>query len=87
MKLFITVFIFFIILFNSITVQSEDRSIQFDVEVEPIAYILGGAGIHFGIQPSDWKYTLELFGLNIPESLHGNDGFDASGRLPEFQRF
>lgn len=78
MKYLITVSTFFVILFNSVTVQSQDRATQFDVEVEPVAYILAGAGIHFGVQPADWKYTLEMFGLNIPESLHGNEGFDAS---------
>lgn len=84
MKYLITATTFIFILFNSITVQAQDRSVQFDVEVEPLAYILGGAGIHFGVQPYDWKYTLEIFGLNIPESLHGNEGFDASVLGAEF---
>lgn len=26
----------------------------------------------------NWKYEVEVFGLEIPESLHGNDGFTAS---------
>lgn len=57
MKYLITVLTFIIIFFNSINVQAQDRSTQFDLEVEPVAYILGGAGIHFGVQPGDWKYT------------------------------
>ncbi len=51
-----------------------------DLEVEPLAYAFGGAGGHVGLQAGDWKYEIEAFGLEIPESLHGNDGFAASPR-------
>jgi hypothetical protein len=49
-----------------------------DVEVEPLAYAFGGAGGHVGVQAGVWKYEVEVFGLEIPEALHGNDGFSAS---------
>lgn len=49
-----------------------------DLEVEPLAYAFGGAGGHVAVQGGDWKYEVEGFGLEIPESLHGNDGFEAS---------
>ena len=51
-----------------------------DLEVEPLAYAFGGAGGHVGLQVGDWKYEIEAFGLEIPESLHGNDGFTAAPR-------
>lgn len=56
--------------------QSQDRHLE--VKVEPVAYILGGAGGHVGVQTRTWTYTLEVFGLEIPESLHGQDAFEAS---------
>jgi len=49
-----------------------------DLEVEPLAYAFGGAGGHVAVQAGTWKYEVEVFGLEIPESLHGNDGFTAS---------
>ena len=49
-----------------------------DLEVEPLAYAFGGAGGHVGLQVGDWKYEIEAFGLEVPESLHGNDGFTAA---------
>ena len=52
---------------------------QIDIEVEPIAYILGGAGVTIGYRVGSWRYAIEVYGLNVPERLHGNEGFDAAG--------
>ncbi len=49
-----------------------------DLEVEPLAYTFGGAGGHVAVQLNAWKYEVEAFRLEIPASLHGNDGFTAS---------
>lgn len=51
---------------------------QVAVEVEPVAYILKGAGIYGRYQHNNMRYTVEVFGVEIPESLHGNEGFEAS---------
>jgi hypothetical protein len=59
-----------------------DRHI--DLEVEPLAYAFGGAGGHVGLQVYDWKDEVEVFGLEIPPSLHGNDNFTASPLGVEF---
>lgn len=56
--------------------QPSDRHL--DIEVKPVAYILGGAGGHVGYQVNSWNYTLEIFGLEVPQSLHGNEGFEAA---------
>lgn len=56
----------------------QDRARHLDLEVEPLAYAFGGAGGHVAYQSGDWKYEVEAFGLEIPEFLHGNDGFGAS---------
>jgi hypothetical protein len=67
--------------------QTDARHV--DLEVEPLAYAFGGAGGHVAVQVSQWKYEVEVFGLEIPESLHGNDGFTASplGAELHFERF
>jgi len=63
---------------------SQERSPHIDIEVEPVAYILNGAGITVSYQPADIRYSLEVFGLEVPESLHGNEGFDADVLGVEF---
>lgn len=55
-----------------------------DLEVEPLAYTFGGAGGHVALQHGARKYEVEVFGLEIPESLHGNDGFTANPLGVEF---
>lgn len=60
------------------SVSAQPNAHRLDVKVEPLSYAFGGAGGHVGLQGPDWRYTLEVFGLEIPESLHGNDGFTAS---------
>lgn len=51
---------------------------RFDVEVDPTAYALGGYSLHVGV---DWKrlrLDLGAFAMDVPEAIHGNEGFDAS---------
>jgi len=40
-------------------------------------------------QAGRWKYEIEVFALEIPESVHGNDSFTASplGAELHFERF
>lgn len=49
-----------------------------DVEVDPIAYALGGHSLHVGIQQGRFRLDLGAFGLDVPEGWHGNEGFDFS---------
>lgn len=69
--------------------QAQQASRHLDLEVEPLAYAFGGAGGHVAYQSGAWKYEVEAFGLEIPESLHGNDGFGASllGAELHFERY
>lgn len=67
------------VFFSSVGVsRAQQQGRHLEVKVEPVAYVLGGAGGHVGYQVGAWTYSLEGFGLEIPESLHGNDGFEAS---------
>ena len=68
----------------------EEKQIrQLELEVEPVAYIFQGAGGHIRYHHKNWRFTIEAFGLNIPKSLHGNEGFEASvlGGELHFERF
>lgn len=72
---------FFIIVFLAASTgpaHGQPRARHVDLKVEPLAYAFGGAGGHVGVHVNDWTYEVEVFGLEIPESLHGNDGFRAS---------
>lgn len=62
------------------TPQSDQESLhrQIELEVEPVAYLLGGAGGHLRFLNDNLRFSLEVFGLNIPQTLHGHDAFDVS---------
>lgn len=82
----ITLFILFLSV-DSDEVQSQNRLIE--VEVEPVAYVFDGAGIHGRYMHDNWRYSVEILGLKIPKSLHGNDGLEARTKAVElhFERF
>jgi len=79
-------FVVALLLFASVSSSTaqprSDRHL--DLEVEPLAYAFGGAGGHVGVQVDAWKYEAEVFGLTIPQSLHGNDNFTATPLGVEF---
>lgn len=57
---------------------AQQQAPQIDVEVEPIAYAFGGAEVTVSYQPGHWRYSLEAFGLKVPEALHGHETFEPS---------
>ena len=50
-----------------------------DIEVDPLAYAVGGASIHGGLHVEHFRFDLGVFSLTLPEGLHGNPGFIAQG--------
>lgn len=56
--------------------QSYDNAPRIEIELEPIPFVLGGAGITVGYRVGSWRYAVEAYGLNMPEALHGNEGFE-----------
>ena len=64
--------------------QPDDESVnsgaiqQVDLETEPVAYLLRGAGGTVAGQIGEWRLTLEGFYVRQPQFLHGNEGFEAS---------
>lgn len=49
-----------------------------DVELDPIAYALAGHSVHSGVRFGAWRVDLGAFGLDVPEALHGQAGFEQS---------
>ncbi|MEX0685497.1 MAG: hypothetical protein WD267_11105 [Balneolales bacterium] len=69
--------ILFLILVTEIKAQSS-TSRAFDVEIDPIAYIANGFSVHGGYLTGAWRYDVGIFGLELPEWVHGNEEFTAS---------
>lgn len=90
MKYLTTLFISLLIALTSEPLNAQEKVQVFSIEAEPVAYILGGAGITGSYQHGPWIYSIEAFGgLTVPESLHGNEGFETSlrGLEPQVERF
>lgn len=72
------------------SLHAQDQVRQFSIETEPVAYLLGGAGITGSYQYGSWTYSIEAYGeLKVPESQHGNEGFAAGlkGVILQAERF
>lgn len=53
-------------------------TIVLDVEVDPLAYALGGYSVHAGLARGRLRLDLGAFALDMPEFAHGNDGLSAA---------
>ncbi len=49
-----------------------------DLEVDPLAYALGGTSVHVGMQFDRLRADLGAFSLDVPSEFHGNPGFGFS---------
>ena len=70
--------------------NAQENQKRFSIETEPVAYILGGAGITASYQHGPWTYSIEAYGeLTVPESLHRNEGFSTAlkGIILQGERF
>lgn len=63
---------------STTAVAQPERNSGFDIDIDPIAYTLNGFSIHGGYTTGAWRFDLGMFGLDIPEWLHGNENFEAS---------
>jgi len=46
-----------------------------DVEVDPLAYVMAGYSAHLGVGLDRFRLDAGVFGVDLPEGLHGNPGF------------
>lgn len=86
MRPLLVTFVIVLITLATLPIIAQDRTQQFRIETEPVAYLLGGAGGTASYQYGSWSYSIEAFGaLSIPESLHGNQGFSTALKGVEVQ--
>lgn len=52
------------------------RTLRFDVETDPIAFVLGGYSLHLGLGAGRVRTDLGVFAIDVPEAIHGNSGVD-----------
>jgi hypothetical protein len=69
----------FILIFISSKAIAQSRKLSFDktfeIEVDPIAYLLNGCSFHAIYSHNHFRYDAGFFGIERPESLSGNKGF------------
>jgi hypothetical protein len=51
------------------------QKITYDIETDPIAFALNGYSLHGGILWDSFRFDVGVFGIEVPESFHGNSGF------------
>jgi hypothetical protein len=55
-----------------------ERPVTLDVELDPIAYAASGYSLHVGLSHGRYRLDLGAFAADLPELLHGNDGFEVA---------
>jgi hypothetical protein len=50
-----------------------------DIEIDPLAYALGGVSLHAGLHAGKTRFDLGVFALTVPVWLHGNEGLSRDG--------
>ncbi|HET9239137.1 MAG TPA: hypothetical protein VFO10_17895 [Oligoflexus sp.] len=60
--------------------SAESSRIQWDVEVDPIAYAMQGFSVHLGLSPAYGRWDLGVYGMKLPSDVVDNDNFEASFR-------
>lgn len=77
MKTLLPFSVLFALLLVSATPTQAD--LEFDIEADPIAYILRGYSVHGGLILNDrFRFDLGAFGAEIPEFFHGTPDVDIS---------
>jgi opacity protein-like surface antigen len=62
-----------------VTAKPTQAKAEFDIEVDPIAYILRGYSVHGGLILNDrFRFDLGTFGAEIPEFFHETPDVDIS---------
>lgn len=46
-----------------------------EVEIDPLPYAFNGFSIGVGLVTDDVRVDLEVFGIEVPKALHGNEAF------------
>jgi len=65
-------------LVTSATSIGSASSIHGDIEVDPTAYVLDGYSLHVGIGYEHLRLDLGNFAMELPQFVHGDDGFNVA---------
>lgn len=57
---------------------SNAPTVRVDVELDPLAYAMSGHSVHVGVGVGHFRFDLGAFALEMPEWVHGNEGFTSS---------
>jgi len=52
------------------------QSLKMDIDIDPFAYVFNGFSVHAGFNTQNIRYDIGLFGIEVPEAFHGNEGFN-----------
>jgi hypothetical protein len=63
---------------DTVPAPAASPRMHLDLEVDPTAYVFSGWSVHAGIGWDKLRLDLGTYAMDIPEVLHGNDGWDAS---------
>ncbi|MCC5906449.1 MAG: hypothetical protein JJU13_09595 [Balneolaceae bacterium] len=74
----VTTILFFSLSSASQTQAQSTHDRGFDIDIDPIVFALNGFSFHGGYIAGAYRFDLGVFGLDIPEWLHGNEDFDSS---------
>jgi hypothetical protein len=55
--------------------QENERKSRFELEIDPIAYVLNGYSVHGIYVFNKTRFDIGVFGIEQPEGFDGNDGF------------
>jgi hypothetical protein len=58
--------------------RDETSPYHVDAEVDPTAYVLSGYSLHLGLGYRRVRLDFGAYAIDIPEFMHGNQGFDAA---------
>lgn len=76
--------LFFILMFvtlaSALKAQKTKLKNAWELEIDPIAYLLNGYSAHGIYQVNHLRYDLGVFGIEQPESYHGNKGYSLMSR-------
>ncbi len=59
-----------------VTSPASERALE--VEIDPIAYLASGYSLHLALASTRYRLDLGAFAAELPEGIHGNQGFDVS---------
>ena len=67
--------ILFVLVAHQLSGQPAKPSRSFEIEIDPIAYMMNGYSVHGIYHRKHLRFDLGVYGIEQPEFAHGNEGF------------